>query len=494
MIATLLILFAVLMACQYTPRRRRTFAPIDALDTPLLWWTKDDCLTVRNLIRNVILFGATGSGKTMFSGYELGRAIVSNPRSAMLIIAAKPGEDRELWLPIYQEFNRELLLFGPRHDLRFNAIDYEYRQGADARSITKYLMQIGETLRSSDVKGSGDESDFWEREQERQLYYATVVVMLAFKRVSAPELQRFINGAARSAEELGSDQWKSGFHNQAMAAAYKASKSRIEEHDYEIAAMYWLEEGPRMAEKTWSNITAGTLGLLHAINVGMVRDLISTETTVTPDVLFDGVSILVDAPAAEFGDTGNCLNAIWKLSAQRAILRRQAKADDPAKIIWVDEAQQVTNSFDAHFLAQCRSRKAGMVFLTQSIHSLYAAMKGKAGEHYTNALLTNFNTKIFHAVGDDQTANYAQSLIGRSMQTYIGGSVAPRQDKWDELIGHSQFTGSFSTRVERTIENNVFMNGLRTGGSSGVSDAIVIRSGEPFSNGENWLKVTFRRQ
>ena len=40
------------------------------------------------------------------------------------------------------------------------------------------------------------------------------------------------------------------------------------------------------------------------------------------------------------------------------------------------------------------------------------------------------------------------------------------------------------------------MNGLRTGGPQcgWMVDAIVIRNGEPFWNGQNWLRVAFSQK
>jgi len=63
-------------------------------------------------------------------------------------------------------------------------------------------------------------------------------------------------------------------------------------------------------------------------------------------------------------------------------------------------------------------------------------------------------------------------------------------------MGRSKFTGSFSEHYENVLQANAFMSGLRTGGAENgyVVDAIVIRSGETFSNGSNWLRVAFAQK
>jgi hypothetical protein len=225
----------------------------------------------------------------------------------------------------------------------------------------------------------------------------------------------------------------------------------------------------------------------------VVRELVSSATNVSPADLLAGKWVLVDMPPAEYGDVGLFVAAGWKYLTQRAVLRRAAGAADAPVVVWCDEAQQFVNSHDATIAAQCRSHKGCLVFLTQSLHSYYAALHGDRGRHQADALLTNFQTKIFHALGDPDTAKWAASLVGRSLQTFVGGSTAPVAGLYEELTKPGQTTGSFSTHYEQVLQDNVFMHGLRTGGpANGLQcDCIVVRSGEPFAGGRNHLLATF---
>jgi hypothetical protein len=121
---------------------------------------------------------------------------------------------------------------------------------------------------------------------------------------------------------------------------------------------------------------------------------------------------------------------------------------------------------------------------------------GRASEHKVKSLLTNFSLKVFHALGSPDDAEYASSLIGRDKQLFFGGSTGGETSFHDELTGRTSFQGSFSQHMEQLVQPAVFMNGLRTGGKENKfeCDAIVIKSGEGWVSGANWLPVTFTQK
>lgn len=481
-------------------RRRGTGSHIrrrqpDMLDHVLLGWNDSDRFTVRDLLNGgVAIFGRTGSGKTSSSGKAIANALARLPGSGGLILAAKPGEDRVMWERIFAAAGRsqDLLIFSPDSSLRFNFLDYEMSQGGHTRNITRTLMTIGETLGNSDTDGRED-SSFWSKEQERMIYNAVEVVKLATGRISAPDLHRFITGAAMSPQQFTSEEWLAGFHNQCLKAAWEKPKTAMEQHDFELSKEYWLNEFVFMADKTRSSIMTGVMGILHVFNTGIVREMVSSGTTVTPDDLFAGKWVLIDMAPSEWGDIGLFIAGGWKYLVQKAVLRRVAHERSNVVTIQADEAQNFLNSFDAHYVAQCRSHRGCMVYLTQSLHAYYAALPGESGRHQADSLLTNFHTKLLHALGDIETANWASSLIGKSLQVFTGGSMTPSEGLYDDLMGSSQYTGNFSQHYESILQANAFMHGLRTGGAANglICDCFVIRSGEPFANGQNWLATSF---
>lgn len=472
----------------------------DRLDDVLFRWSDKDLFTVRDLLNGgVLILGRTGSGKTSGSGRRLGEAIVTYPGSSGLILCAKP-EDKEMWRRIFASAKRpgDLKVFepGPASDLRFNFLDYVVRMGGDTREITKCITSIGETLQAKGGTGWGGDK-FWPIEQGRMIYNAVEIVKLATGRVTAPDLQQFIATAPNTPDEIQTAGYQSTFHWQCMDRAFRAEKSVVSAHDYELAETYWMREIPRMADRTKSSILASVMGVLHVANTGICRELTSTETNISPeDMLESGVWVLVNMPAAQWGDSGTFVNAGWKYLTQLRVLRRNVAPGDRINVIWADESSQVVQEFDATYAEQGRSHLGCMVYLSQSLHSYYRALPGEAGRHQVDALLTNFQHKIVHALGDVDTAQYASGLIGRELQTFIGGSIAPQEDLWNTVLGNTRFGGNFSQHYEDVLQSNVFMNGLRTGGKANrfLCDSIIVRSGEPFTSGLNWLWAVFKQR
>src|SRR5262249_30088390 len=158
-----------------------------------------------------------------------------------------------------------------------------------------------------------------------------------------------------------------------------------------------------------------------------------------------------------------------------AVLERKAEDASPFVTIWCDEAHGFVTNYDSSFIAQCRSHKGCLVYLTQSVSSFYAAMKGEAGKHVADALLANFSHVIIHA-SDPVTAKWASAKLGRRKEILYSGSnsMPPDSTAWDYVFGVSNFSGSFSEHYEAVLQDQEFMIG-RTGGPDNgfLADAIV---------------------
>lgn len=469
------------------------------LDKPLLYWTLQDALTLRLAAQNLAIFGKTGSGKSSGSGDYILGGLVASGDTGGLWIASKP-EDCDYARRLFREAGREgdLLIMEPGGEFLCNVLDYEQQHGADVRQLTQGLMTFGETLERVDGAGSGDRDPFFRRESRRMLHNGIEVVVGATGKLDPWDLQRFITGHAQNFAETGNEQWKQGFHCQTLEAAWQktAAATAMAKHDFELARTYWLEEIPALNDRTRSSISVGAQGLLHVMNSGLARELLSTDTTISPEVLEQGKWWFVNLPITPGDATSTFINTAVKWVVQRHILRRKAGPDAPLIPIWCDEYQKIANGYDAAFLAECRSHKGCLIALTQSMHALYAALGGRGGEHETDALLTNFGHIVIHTLGDARSAEYASSLLGQRREVFIGTSSGEASMYDVVMRGEARVTVSVHEEYQPVLQPSVFLSGLRQGGPpDNCVDGVVIRAGDPFAaTGENYLIRAFRQK
>jgi len=495
--AVVVVLSSVLVVCAVHRRFKRG----RDLDRTLLRWTKRDRFTMRDLLNGGLLtLGITGSGKSSSSSKQLARALVRDRNTFGCILCPKP-EDLGFWQEVFWragQSHRLLVFDAGSSKLRMNILEQTSRNG-DTRDVTRVIMVGRDALRNGEHSRGTENAAFFELQEEMLVHHAVVILKAATDAVSAHALQRFIHTAARLPSDLAEAPWRQEFHNQCVQAAAIKRKSPQEAHDVEQALDYWLRVFPAMEERTRSNIETGVLGTLFVFCNGTVHERLGTTTNFTFDDLQRKRQwLLVNMPPSSYGDSGTLVGSLLKYQMQRAILRRKARPADPVHVVWTDEAQQwCNNRFDAEYLAQCRSHKGCMVFITQSIESFPASMRGDGGKRQTMALLSNFSTKIVHALGSVETAHWLSESLGHRLETHIGGSSQPAVTVFEGLLGQGGSSSNFDQKYEPVLQPGVFLTGLtRTGGPKNRyrSDAIVMRTGKPFSNGENWLHVAFSQR
>jgi hypothetical protein len=489
----------------YARRRRKLAARPGALrrgfvtsllDQPLMFWSPADPFTLRDLLNGgCLILGRAGSGKTSSSGRMLMLAIVKNRQSGGLILAAKP-EDEEDIKRIFRKAGRlkDLIVFGPNSPYRFNFLRYVGK--GDPRNVVRCMMMIGESLEHGE-QGGGEDGDYWKSQAERVLEMAVIALQMSRETVTAVNLHRFLISHAPSLEHVKQPGFQQGYQGKVLEAGHLATKTARQEHDYQMAKDFWLIEMPGLNTKTRSSIFVYVSKILHVFNTGLAKEMIAEGTNVSPDDILKGKWVLVNFPPSSFGPVGSLISAGWKYLTELAILKRKAKESDPFCVVWCDEAHAVANSFDAvSFIPQCRSHKGCLVFLTQSVSSFYAAMKGESGKHQADALLANFSTAIIHSC-DSITSKWAVAKLGRELKMFYGGSSSPGHNNtmYDQLYGNTHNSSSFNTHMDQVLDDSAFMVG-RTGGPENgyMADAVIVKSGPPFhSSARNYLHASFKQ-
>ena len=469
------------------------------LDQVLLRWSPHDPFTMRNLLDGgLCILGRPGSGKTSASGKLLALCILAFPMSGGLILSSSPT-DLAMWRGWAAMVGRpdDLVVFGPDHSHRFHMIAFLARMGADQKELAKAILTIGESRDNDESAGGKGEEIFWTQQAKSKLETAIAILTMAGEDISIPNIHRFILTAAQSPGDLADEQWRDKYHNQCFAKAWKAKGTDIQKHDYQLAADTWLTQWPVMAEKTRSSVEASIGGTLHVFNSGQVRELLSTATTVTPEVMGRGKWVFVDMSVGQHGSSGAFVLNAWKYATQKYVTRRNPGHWTHPIAIWADEAGKIVNSNDAFYLTESRKFGGATIFLAQSMQSFHAALPSDRGKSQAEVLLGCFSTKVLHAIGDPGTAEWASNLLGKEVKIhYSTNTSGDERSTGSEIMGKAGMSFGSSEHVEAVLEPKAFMHGLRTGGRNNgyMADAIIIRTGEPFSNGHSWMCRAFSQR
>ena len=114
-------------------------------------------------------------------------------------------------------------------------------------------------------------------------------------------------------------------------------KTELQEKDFAVDADFFMLQFPELAGKTRSIIDSTITSMVDVLNRGVLRDLFSGETNITPEAVRDGAIILVDLPVKEFGEVGQFAQVLWKLAFQKSIERRDISDHTRPVFLWEDE-------------------------------------------------------------------------------------------------------------------------------------------------------------
>ncbi len=460
------------------------------LERPLVYLSLQDPWTIRDACEGVQIFGAIGSGKTSGSGATLAKAFLQAGFGG-LVLCAKP-EERLLWEQYARATGREnsLRIIQPGGPWRFNFLQYELRREGPGGGITENLValitHIADIVEGKQEQGGGEK--FWERAMQEMLRAAIDLLSIARGTITLEDIRELIASAPQSTEEAEDETWQqTSFCSQLLEEAHQKDKTPRQAHDFELVTRYWLVEHARLADRTRTGVTAHFTSTVDLLQHGITWELLGMDTTIVPEVTYrDGIIIVLDLSIQEYHHLGRIVQGIFKYMFQRAILRRDVRQYPRPVFLWADEAQNFVSSFDYQYQAVARSARACTVYLTQNISNYYAVL-GARGREEANALLGNFQTKIFHAQSDHNTNQYAADLIAQHWQTLFNYSSSRSDTSANNSAGGSQnlqykvLPGEFTT--------------LRKGGpQTGLEvDAIVFQGGRIWHAGDTWMRVVFKQ-
>ncbi len=354
-------------------------------------------------------------------------------------------------------------------------------------NLVALMTHLADIVEGKQEQGGGEK--FWERSMQELLRAAVDLLHIARGTVTLEDIRELIASAPQSSEEANDEHWQqTSFCFQLLHEANERQKTRLQDHDFALVSRYWLVEHARLADRTRTGIVATFTSTVDLLQHGVIWELLGTDTTIVPEVTYrDGVIILVDLPIQEFHHLGRIVQGIFKYMFQRAILRRDPSRYPRPVFLWADESVNFVSSFDYQYQAVARSARACTVYLTQNISNYYAVL-GARGREEANALLGNFQTKIFHANSDHNTNQYGADLIAQHWQTLYNYSSSRNDQSVNSSAGGSQnlqykvLPGEFTTLRKGGPPNNLEV------------DAIVFQGGRIWrATGDTWMRTVFKQ-
>jgi TraM recognition site of TraD and TraG len=491
--------------------RAKQQSPADRwnLNSPLLWFSKDDPFTLADAFEGCLVTGASGSGKSTGSGCALAYAYLF--RGAGGIVLTSKKDERYVWEQYCRETGRldDLRVFSADGKYRYNFLDWELKKGGGAgltSNIVNLFSQVVQIAERGGASGGGGREDegYWRRANLQLIRNSVDLLVFATGRLSVPDLYRIVVSAPTSLDLLDSKLWQEkSFCFRCIKEADSRPRTARQQADFRIVADYFMLEFPSLSEKTRSVIVSTFTSMIDVIHRGVLADLFCTDTNLTPEAVEDGAIIVIDLPVKEFAEVGQFAQVLWKTAFQRSIERRDLANNRRPVFLWADEAQHfVTSPHDMQFQTTCRAAHVATVYLTQNISNFYAAMGGgERAKVEVDSLFANLNTKIFHANTDPVTNEWAASIVGKSRQWLSNASTNYQASDWlSGVFGVGRTPQTSSGGVNEVIDFELppsrFVT-LRKGGAVNGwrVDAIVVQGGRRFRySGRTWMPVTFNQR
>jgi hypothetical protein len=260
-----------------------------------------------------------------------------------------------------------------------------------------------------------------------------------------------------------------------MRKLYHDPAVALPQREAEQYVRYFGQTFGQLDQKTRSNIVITLNAEIGPFLRGPLHDLFCTHTNIIPEVTHAGVVLILDLPVKRFEQTGVVAQMLMKYIWQKATERRTVGPCTRPVFLFADEAQLFLSSYDLEFQSTARSSRAATVYITQNLPSLYARLGGRNPQDAADAIIGNFQTKIFHSNTDHRTNQWAADMIGREIQIRRNGNWSHGQNA---QISHNR-NGSWSVQTG-TSEGTSWGRGSGTtyssspqgGGQFGCSTSI----------------------
>lgn len=484
-----------------------------------------DSWTIDDAVKGTSIMGGTGSGKTTASGKTIAKTFLKEGWGGV-VLCAKTDEAR-LWEQYCRETGREndLIVFrkGAVHqsgefegeEMVFNPIDYEMKRDGDGagetQNITNIFMNIYRMGNRIASEGDTKEERYWDTALKRCLNRVIELLKLSGQDLSYSNMIKIITSSnnidrdsvtdalikIEQEEEIPGLEKDHNFCLFSILQAYfrcfggDTEPTSEQTNAFNLVEEYFTQSMPTMGSRTKSVVTESFMGLAEPFLTGMLNRHFAKATNIFPEWTYEQQKIIIlDFPIKEYLDAGIIAQCVFKLLFQQAVERRNTREFPTPVFLWCDEAQYFVNPYDQIFLTTARSSRTATVFLSQNISNYFAVMgSGSDATARVDSLMGNLCTKIFHANSDAPTNEYASRLIGNAL-AFLENS-GEQHSSFSIVDNYSK---GMSSQYLPQVQPREFTT-LKTGGNNNDYEVrgIMAVSGRQWSNGKNYLKVSFKQ-
>lgn len=439
-------------------------------------------------VTGVIVFGATGSGKTSGPAKFLAYGYLAHGFGGVVLCAK--AEEREQWQKWAEKTGRtnDLVIISRDGPNCFNPLDWEAkREGKGGGGIAINVVALLDELIgavSGQARSGGDAKFFEDALHHLSVHLVGLVLLVPSLRMSFSLLCDVLMNAPRSRGEAESEEWwRTSVCAQVLDEANRVTTETGDaeaQADFHGHRDYWLIEFPALAERTRSIVTMSFSMLVQPFTLRPLRRLLADKTTIKPEDTFDGKIIIVDLPVQQYGLAGRIANLIWKYCFQQAVMRRGGGQDQDKRtrpvFLWADEAQNFVTEQDSVYQAVARSARGCTVYLTQNREMLRRVL---GSDDRVDSLLGNLQSKWF-CQNAGSTNEWAAKLLGERWvkveTTSTGAGSGGQQGGTHVNVGSSE-----APQRRLYVEPSRFTTLKRGGPHNGYKvEAVLYNGGQQY--------------
>lgn len=515
--------------------------------TVLLNLGPNDPYTFGHALRGTHVFGGTGAGKSSSVGFALGTSFLRFGMGG-LILTVKTSET--LWWKYLATLSgryQDVIVMRPRGKWKYNFLRAasKWAEYGGSLAIVDIFVKIAQAQKSANGMSANDE--FFINMFEKMVKSAIDVILigkldLTLRQIAdiirtAPLSQAAVDKQFQLQQDIGEyerqlAELKAGLEGQTdekIVAATQISINKIRaslkeaeskksvcytavlnadeksktsdnpahRNDAQMAFHYFMDSFPNEAEKQRSGYIGIWDGMANKLLTGELNQLFNTETTFDLEQAFtEGKLIIVDLPTMMMGETGVVAQLLMKYMFQQTIRRRQdlrSKNPRPA-FLWADEAQLVFAKYDGEFQALAREFLCCTVFLSQTYSNYMNRLGGGDGSRAAiDVLMANLRNRFFGENSNYETNTWAKNEIGMKRLLLFNESSGM---SWDPLNGKvlPAFNNSSgqSETFAHVVQDTIFSTLRNVTKPPHQPEFIYHISGDPLSNGQNYMKVMFQ--